>query len=169
MVFFKAVQFITATFRCKYLPKQRTVTLYAFISLGLAATSAMAAPVEFTFEDNRLPGGHVYLAIYDAAHANSWDDSPTHQHKLTLGDGENWKTTLELAPGRYAARAFIDLDGDGELKTARSGRPQEPFAISLGEGRKKPSIRFQQAIFDVPESTAHVTLPLLYPRGSLNK
>ncbi|MBE8715853.1 DUF2141 domain-containing protein [Cellvibrio sp. KB43] len=168
MAFFRASQFITAVFGCKYLPRRRFVTLYTFIGLCLAGSTALAAPVEFTFEDNRVPGGQVYLAIYKADQAKGWDDAPTHQEKLTLGDSENWKTTLELAPGRYAARAFIDVDGNGELKTARSGRPQEPFAISLGDGRKKASIRFQQAVFEVSDSAASVTMPLLYPKGSLD-
>lgn len=168
MAFFKASQFITAILGCKYLPRRRFVTLYTFTGLCLIATSIAAAPVEFTFEDNRAPGGQVYLAIYKADQAKGWDDAPAQQEKLTLGSNQNWSTTLELAPGRYTARAFIDMDGNGELKTARSGRPQEPFAISLGEGRTKPSIRFQQAIFEVSEGANQVTMPLLYPKGSLD-
>jgi uncharacterized protein (DUF2141 family) len=169
MAFFRAAQFITDVLGCKYLPLRRLVTLYTFIGLCLTGTSAAAATVEFTFEDNRAPGAQVYLAIYKANESKSWDDAPAQQEKLTLGDTENWQATIELAPGRYAARAFIDVDGNGELKTARSGRPQEPFAISLGDGRKKPSIRFQQAVFEVSEGTTSVTMPLLYPRGSLDR
>jgi len=165
MFFVKAEQFITAIFGCNATGYRFRRGLF-ILAAGLCSTPAFATPVEFQFKDNRLPGTTLYLAIYEAAKNDNWNEQAEHQVALKLGDENPWTTIIELPEGRYAARAFIDTDKDGILKTARSGRPLEPFSISLGDGRKQPSIRFQQAIFTVKDQPATVSMQLLYPRGS---
>lgn len=169
----KVRQFITATFltglksRPFGQPGRRAVRAPGLLLAACGfAGSALAAPVELVFEDQRLPGTRLYLAIYDVAISERWDDEPRQQLLLTTDHHDPWSHVLELPPGQYAARAFLDTDGDGELKTTASGRPAEPFAISLGDQRKKPSVHFRHAIFTVTDTATRVTMPLLYPRGS---
>jgi hypothetical protein len=59
----------------------------------------------------------------------------------------------------------VDLSGDGALDTARSGRPQEPFAISLGDKRRKPSHRFKTAVFALTVENPSLLLTLRYPKS----
>jgi uncharacterized protein (DUF2141 family) len=50
----------------------------------------------------------------------------------------------DVPPGRYAAVAFQDLDGNGTLDRTRLGFPKEPFALSRDAGRRH-SPTFDQA------------------------
>lgn len=54
-----------------------------------------------------------------------------------------------LPPGRYAAAAFQDLDGDGRLTTNFLGIPKEPYGFS-GTDNKFGMPTFAEAGFSVP-------------------
>lgn len=51
-----------------------------------------------------------------------------------------------LAPGRYAVRAFLDIDGNGRLNGGVLG-PAEPWALSWAAGPRRGIPRFQDIAF----------------------
>jgi uncharacterized protein (DUF2141 family) len=61
-----------------------------------------------------------------------------------------------VAPGRYAATAFQDLDGTGELKFSLTG-PAEPAGIS---GPKTLFPNFDKAAFDVGTEPMTISVAL---------
>ena len=65
----------------------------------------------------------------------------------------------DVEPGRYAAVAFQDLVGDGQLRRSRMGRPLEPYGLSNGAGRaRRPT--FEQAAVPVGERGARIAIRL---------
>ena len=61
-----------------------------------------------------------------------------------------------IAPGRYAATAFQDLDGNGDLKVGLTG-PDEPAGIS---GPKTLLPNFDKAAFDVGTEPLTISVAL---------
>ena len=68
----------------------------------------------------------------------------------------------ELPYGRYAARDYIDQNGNGQLDQ-RGARPSDPFAISVGQGRAKPSLNMQRAAFIYSAEQHDANVPMHYP------
>lgn len=125
---------------------------------------AVGRPVTVIVQNNRSPGAILYLAVYaaDSEEAN-WQQEHHQALKLVLPPEEEARVELELADGRYAMRAFADVNGNGELDTQRFNRPAEPFAISMAPGRDKPSMRFGSAVVGIDEANQTVRLKLIYP------
>lgn len=151
--------------RCTRLFMRLFTRLSVIWLLLFAATTGSAEPYQLILEDIRSPGVNVYVAVY-SAQASGWDSEPLLQLRKTLPDTRSATVTLPLAPGAYAIRAFVDLDGNGELATNERGRPEEPFAISVGEGRRQPSTHFSRSIFQLHEGQPEVTLTLRYPEAT---
>lgn len=160
---YSAAQFTTATYMCKYLLKTTITALILVYCSLLAAGKSVAIELEIQLENNRFPGETLYLAIYRGDSAAGWQSQTLAQLSQLLPDTTDFTLTLELPEGKYAARAFIDLSRNGKLDTTDAGRPEEPFAISIGTGRRKPSHRFHTAIFSVTEQGSPVRLQLHYP------
>jgi uncharacterized protein (DUF2141 family) len=140
----------------------RTVLLFLLMLLtGLAWASES---YRLTVEGNRSPGADLYVAVY-SADARNWDAEPLLQLRHNLPNDSAFSVDLPLEPGAYAIRAFVDLAGDGELATGTRGRPEEPFAISVGEGRRQPSMHFSRSVFRLNEEQPEVTLTLRYPEA----
>lgn len=132
--------------------------------LLFAASASGAEPYRLILEGNRSAGAEVYVAVY-SAQASGWDSAPLLQLRETLPETSSLTLELPLEPGAYAIRAFVDLTGDGELATGARGRPAEPFAISVGEGRRQPSTHFSRSIFQLHQGQPEVTLTLRYPEA----
>ena len=131
--------------------------------LLFTASASGAEPYRLILEGNRSAGADVYVAVY-SAQAGSWDSTPILQLHEALPEAPSVTLELPLEAGAYAIRAFVDLTGDGELATGARGRPAEPFAISVGEGRRQPSTHFSRSIFRLHQSQPEVTLMLRYPQ-----
>lgn len=82
--------------------------------------------------------------------------------QFPLADGNEMTMDAELPPGRYALRAFIDLNGNGELDTGALGKPVEPFAFSRAAGAAN-SLRFKAAVVEVSAGDSLV-LRFLHPK-----
>ena len=54
-----------------------------------------------------------------------------------------------LAPGRYAIKAFHDVDGDGKMATNPFGMPTEPYAFSNDAVGNAGPAKWAAASFDV--------------------
>jgi uncharacterized protein (DUF2141 family) len=55
---------------------------------------------------------------------------PVRQATVKIADGERSAVFSDLQPGKYAAKAFHDVDGDGKMNLNPFGLPIEPVAFS---------------------------------------
>ena len=136
-----------------------------FLSCTLATLPilAQAARLDLLLQDYRHPGASAYIAIYAANDRGSWRDEPFQLLQTPLAEGDNMLLAAELPPGRYAVRAFVDLNGNGELDTGVLGKPTEPFAFSRSAGAAD-SLRFKAAVVEVGDA-GELTLRFLHPKG----
>ncbi|SDU23293.1 DUF2141 domain-containing protein [Halopseudomonas salegens] len=135
------------------------------IAAMLACVSVAASPLCLLITDNRSPALPLYLAVYPAS-AEDWGNEPHLLLQDILPETDTVEIALEIPPGDYAIRAFVDLNGDGELNLNHKDRPTEPFASSLSHDRNRRSQRFEHAIISLSADEPCARLNLTYPRGS---
>ena len=112
------------------------------------ATSLSAATVEVVVS-GVLPGAGAVLAslcerALDRATCERGQRQPGEASVLTF-------VFPDLEPGRYAALAFQDTEGNGALRRSRMGRPLEPYGLSNGAGRARRPTFGQTAVPVGPE------------------
>lgn len=137
-----------------------------FLPLLLTTVTADAQAVNLTIyiQDYRHPGASVYIAIYTVKEGGSWGDEPIKLLQSPLVAGDEMQLDADLPSGRYALRAFVDLNGNGELDTGAFGKPKEPFAFSRITGAAD-SLRFKAAAVDVGDK-GELVLRFLHPKES---
>jgi uncharacterized protein (DUF2141 family) len=69
-------------------------------------------------------------------------------------------TFTAVKPGRYAVRAFLDLNGDGKLNRNPLGMPTEPFGFSNGAVPHGGAPGWDEASFDAPAGAVVQTIAL---------
>ena len=126
---------------------------------GLAA----ASPFQLLVTGNDSPALQLYTAVYPAS-AEGWEGEPILLLRNVLPESDPAEIELDIPPGDYAIRAFVDQDGNGELNLSRIGRPTEPYASSLSPDRKRRSQRFEHAIVTLSADQPSVSIGLTYPR-----
>lgn len=129
-----------------------------------APAISQAANLAIHVQDYRHPGASVYIAIYAVKEGGSWGDEPIKLLQSPLMAGDEMQLDADLPPGRYAVRAFVDLNGNGELDTGAFGKPKEPFAFSRITGAAD-SLRFKAAAVDVGDK-GELVLRFLHPKES---
>ena len=126
------------------------------LALGLTALSAPAlaqdASVTLTFETGPRTGS-VMVALYDspAAYAGG---RPVGQMRLDASVDHPTAVFRDLPAGDYAAKAFHDVDGDGEMNTNPFGIPIEPYAFSNNAVGNMGPASWDRARFTVAGATA---------------
>ena len=107
------------------------IALAAAGLLGPAAALAQSAPasaVSLTFETG-ADRGAVMVALYDSE-AGYAGERPVGRQRLDVAAGQRTAVFEGLPAGDYAAKAFHDLNGDGEMNFNPFGIPTEPYAFS---------------------------------------
>ena len=107
------------------------IALAAAGLLGPAAALAQSAPasaVSLTFETG-ADRGAVMVALYDSE-AGYAGERPVGRQRLDVAAGQRTAVFEGLPAGNYAAKAFHDLNGDGEMNFNPFGIPTEPYAFS---------------------------------------
>jgi uncharacterized protein (DUF2141 family) len=157
-----------ATFSC-LLACSFSAALPAVPKICISSATAAAPPLCLHVQDLRVEGiapqAQFYVAIYRVTRTTHWYDEPVWKTQLTISVSQRWAQKFsgdELPYGRYAARAYIDQNGNGQLDK-RGARPSEPFAISVGQGRTKPSLNMQRAAFIYNAEQHDANIPLHYP------
>ncbi len=135
----------------------------------ISSAAAAAPPLCLHVQDLKVESiatqAQFYVAIYRVTKTTHWNDEPVWKTQLTISVSQQWAQKFsvdELPYGRYAARAYIDQNGNGQLDQ-RGARPSEPFAISVGQGRSKPSLNMQRAAFIYNAEHHDANIPLRYP------
>lgn len=98
-----------------------------------AATAHAAEPVgdlTVTFQNLKAKTGAILLSVTASEDAYA-DKAPATAQAAIPVSGDTASTTFkDLAPGRYAIKAFHDVNGDGKMGANPFGMPTEPFAFS---------------------------------------
>lgn len=129
------------------------------LALLLPASLVRAEPtaaVELTFEVGERRGA-VMVALFDSE-ATYGGGEPVQATAAPVGAGPVKVRFEGLRPGRYAVKAFHDLDGDTEMDTNVVGLPTEPFAFSNNAPPRGGPPEWSAASFEVDAGGAAQTL-----------
>ena len=135
-------------------------TLLASLILSAAASAALAQPapsggLTLTFSGLE-PRGHVMGAVFASEAAYNGQGAPARAFRIAAGSAEVSEQIAGLAPGRYAIKAFHDLDDDGAMDANPFGLPTEPYAISNNARGAMGPARWADAAFEVDaDGTVH--------------
>jgi uncharacterized protein (DUF2141 family) len=127
--------------------------LIVLVALGLATAAQAASPspatVELSFAGVETGKGAVMFALFDSEDGYNGKAAPV-RSLMVPATAETVTTTLAgLAPGRYAVKAYYDVNGNGKMDTNPFGMPVEPFAFSNNaKGAMGPAL-WADAAFDV--------------------
>lgn len=135
------------------------LTLMALAAAGLLvpagsalAQSASGASVSLTFETG-VDRGAVMVALYDSE-AGYAGERPVGGQRLDIAAGQRTAVFEGLPAGDYAAKAFHDLNGDGEMNFNPFGMPVEPYAFSNNAVGNMGPASWERARFAVSGPTA---------------
>lgn len=132
----------------------------AWASAPATAPAASNAALTVTFEQIEMPEGQILLSLYDNEAAHDAGGKPV-RAAMAKVDGKTVSVRFEgLAPGRYAIKAFHDVDGDGKMKTNPFGMPLEPFAFSNNAKPVGGPARWEAASFDVPAGASETRMAI---------
>jgi uncharacterized protein (DUF2141 family) len=135
------------------------------ILTGLVAAGCLTAPLAaaeqadltVTFQGMANHKGAILFVLTDSEAAYD-DKAPPRASVMAPVAGPNATQTIKgLAPGRYAIKAFHDVDGDGKMATNPFGMPTEPFAFSNNAVGMMGPAKWDAAAFEVKAgSNAHI-------------
>lgn len=119
-----------------------------------------AASVTITFQGITQPTGEIRGQLFDSEAAYGGKGQAVASFALPVAGDSVSTTVTGLKPGRYAVRAFHDVDGDGKLGTNPFGIPTEPFGFSNDAKGAFGPAAWGDAAFDAPsgETTAPITI-----------
>lgn len=132
----------------------------AWASAPAATPAASDAVLTVTFEQIEMPEGQIMLSLYDSEAAHYASGKPV-RAAMARVEGKTVSVRFEgLVPGRYAIKAFHDVDGDGKMKTNPFGMPLEPFAFSNNARPVGGPARWEAASFDVPAGASETRIAI---------
>ena len=136
----------------------RIAALAAAALLGLAVVPAQArdgaedATVTLTFETGARTG-KVMVALFNSE-ASYQSGQPVAAAQVDASASTVVAVFDHLPAGDYAARAFHDLNGDGQMNTNPFGMPVEPYAFSNNAVGNMGPATWSRAHFAVSGDTA---------------
>ncbi|MFY8141718.1 MAG: DUF2141 domain-containing protein [Caulobacter sp.] len=125
-----------------------------------AEPAAEPATLTITFEGITQVSGEIRGQLFasEAAYGGK-GGAPAAMFALPVAGGSVSTTVTGLAPGRYAIRAFHDVDGDGQMGANPFGIPTEPFAFSNNARGAFGPATWSDAAFEVAcDTTAVITI-----------
>jgi uncharacterized protein (DUF2141 family) len=122
------------------------------IAAPAAAQTGPVSTVSLTFETGAETGA-VMVVLYDSE-ADYAGGPPVGQRRLDVASGERTATFEGLPAGDYAAKAFHDVNGDGEMNANPFGLPTEPYAFSNNAVGNMGPASWERARFAVSGATA---------------
>lgn len=128
----------------------RLTTLLAALTLATTAHAAEpAGELTVTFQNLKAKTGAIMLSLTASEDAYA-DKAPATAQAMIPAVGETVSTTFKgLAPGRYAIKAFHDVNGDGKMGANPFGMPTEPFAFSNNAHGNMGPAKWADAGFEV--------------------
>ncbi|MFN3352240.1 MAG: DUF2141 domain-containing protein [Brevundimonas sp.] len=111
---------------------RRSIFLPLMIAAAAAAAPVIAEPSDGSLSLNLDLGartGRVMIALFDSRAAYDGQGAPVRQVVIDAA-GDPVAVFEGLPAGRYAAKMFHDIDGDGRMGVNPFGMPVEPFAFT---------------------------------------
>jgi uncharacterized protein (DUF2141 family) len=97
--------------------------------------------------------GTVMVSLFDSE-STYLSGKPIRQATVKIADGERSAVFADLQPGKYAAKAFHDVNGDGKMNLNPFGLPVEPVAFSNNAPANMGPARWERAQLMVSGNTA---------------
>lgn len=134
--------------------RKSQVLLFPFL---LFAGGAQAETLGLTVE-GAPKAGTLHIGIFNSAEGYEAKDTggPGPRPGLVLGErypvppGKS-RLALELPPGTYAIKLFLDLNGNGKIDTNFLGIPKEPYGFSNNAKGSLGPPAFEAAAFELNE------------------
>ncbi|RIX75083.1 DUF2141 domain-containing protein [Acidovorax cavernicola] len=115
---------------------------------ALAPLGALAADLSLSVANGPAAGATLYVALYNDAAGYTGSKSVASQ-TAPMREGKARFVFTDLAPGRYALRAFADENGNGKLDTNLMGMPIERYGFSNDAKGNLGAPDFEAAAFRV--------------------
>jgi uncharacterized protein (DUF2141 family) len=109
---------------------RRRLALFG-LSAAIATTTVFAGDLTIEISGITPDRGKVYVAVYDDPETFPISGRQRVGQILAAGD-RRLTVHFDLPPGRYAAVAFQDFNGNGILDKNFFGIPKEPYGFSNG-------------------------------------
>lgn len=123
--------------------------LLGLASAGPPADAAETASLNVTFSGLTTPKGAVMFTLVASESAYNDKAPALAQVMLPVTAGSVTQAFPALAPGRYAIKAFHDVNGDGKMNANPFGIPIEPFAFSNNALGTMGPAKWAEASFEV--------------------
>lgn len=136
-----------------------------FVTMSLLAASSIAAQAgEIQLEVvGCRPGQKVLVALYDSAEGFSSDRDGKYALREQAIKAERNVVRFsfqDLPPGRYAAAAFQDSNGNHQLDSNLVGMPIELYGFSHDARKLFIAPGFEQAAFELGDGSVTQTIHL---------
>ena len=118
-----------------------------------------AGEVSVTFSGITAPKGAVFFGLYDSEAAFA-GGQPVRGDRLAVAGASASTSIKGLKPGRYAIKAYHDIDGDGRMNTNAFGIPTEPYAASNNAPSTMGPPAWADAVFEVGADGAVQTIAI---------
>ena len=139
-------------------------TIIAAIALNIPAVTAVYAAeaptkLEVGFTGIEVHKGAVMFGVYDSEEA--YNEGKSMNGARVVADKADVAAVIEGLPaGRYAIKAFHDVDGDGQMSGNPFGMPTEPFAFSNNaKGAMGPAI-WADAAFELKAGGSKISITI---------
>ena len=129
----------------------------AFIAF---AVPAAAAPLTIAFTGIATPTGAILVSVFDSEAAFDRGGKPVASHMVAVAGPSAEVAVGDLPPGKYAVKAFHDVDGDGKMASNPFGMPLEPFAFSNDAVVEAGPARWAGAAFTVDAAGSRHTITI---------
>lgn len=134
----------------------------ATLSMLLPTTAAIAQPVApvavegkssltVSFSGLETQKGAILLSIYDSEAAFDKNGKPVRDAMVPATAAAVEAVIAGLPAGRYAIKAFHDVDGDMKMAANPFGMPTEPFAFSNNAVANMGPAKWVDAAFTVTD------------------
>jgi uncharacterized protein (DUF2141 family) len=119
----------------------------------VAAAKPAQAQVTIVFSGIATTAGAVLFSVYDSEAAFDGDGKPVRSAMVRVTEASVESALEGLPAGRYAIKAFHDIDGDMKMGVNPFGMPTEPFAFSNNAVGNRGPARWADAAFTVGAGT----------------
>ena len=134
--------------------------LLAAVALIAFAAPAAAAPLTIAFKGLATPTGAILVSVFDSETAFDQGGKPFASRMVAVSGAIAEIAVGDLPPGRYAVKAFHDIDGDGKMASNPFGIPLEPFAFSNDAVGEAGPAKWAAAAFTVDAATSRHTITI---------
>jgi uncharacterized protein (DUF2141 family) len=107
------------------------------------------ASLNVTFDGIKTTKGAIMFTLVNSEEAYNDKARPVAAVMLPVAGVTATRAFTGLAPGRYAIKAFHDVNGDGKMNSNPFGIPTEPFAFSNNAVANMSPARWAAASFEV--------------------